>query len=83
MDADEKITGVITRTDSPEDPSRRTYRNTWGAPVSASVRRSFKKLMRDKLPEWVMKLLKDAGETACELGFRAYAVGGFVSGYAP
>ncbi len=77
VDSSAMIKGVITRTDLlkllqdelVEHPGRGdTGRRT----------RSLKNLMGERLPEWVMKLLKDAGETASELGFRAYAVGGFV-----
>jgi len=35
-------------------------------------------LMRERLPERVMALLRSAGECAAALGMRAYAVGGFV-----
>lgn len=35
-------------------------------------------LMRDRLPEGVMSLLRSAGEVAAGLGMKAYLVGGFV-----
>src|SRR5574341_2198594 len=35
-------------------------------------------LMRERLPERVLTLLRVAGETAERLGMKAYAVGGFV-----
>ena len=77
VDAGGMIKGVITRTDLlkllqdelVEEPGRGSVgRRT----------RSLKNLMNERLPGWVIKLLTDAGETAEELGFRAYAVGGFV-----
>ncbi|MBI5586951.1 MAG: CBS domain-containing protein [Deltaproteobacteria bacterium] len=73
---DGKVAGVITRTDLikllqeelVERPGGRAEKKT----------RSLAKLMRERLPEWAIEILKDAGRQADTLGFTAYAVGGFV-----
>ncbi|MBI3753159.1 MAG: CBS domain-containing protein [Deltaproteobacteria bacterium] len=74
-----KIAGVITRTDllrllheelkiephpAEETPLRR--------------HKTIARLMQDRLPARVADILKNAGRVAEELGFKAYAVGGFV-----
>jgi tRNA nucleotidyltransferase (CCA-adding enzyme) len=68
------IAGVITRTDIlkllQEELSER--------PSEKRKRRSLKSLMNERLPRWAIKILKDAGATAGELGFKSYVVGGFV-----
>ncbi len=71
------LVGVITRTDllkllqdelietpTQERPSKK--------------KRKVENLLREMLPRELVELLKDAGEVAEELGFKAYAVGGFV-----
>ena len=73
----DKVVGVITRTDllrllqeelidSPER-SERLVKN-----------RNLKNVMRERLPEEIFYLLEEAGRVASSLGFKIYAVGGFV-----
>ncbi|SHN66971.1 CBS domain-containing protein [Desulfovibrio litoralis] len=79
---DEKMVGVITRTDiintfmhnnadysfvleSNADKTKLKIRNVSG-------------ILKDKLPKYIFKLLKLAGELGDELGFSVYVVGGFV-----
>ncbi|HBO84905.1 MAG: hypothetical protein A2073_06350 [Deltaproteobacteria bacterium GWC2_42_11] len=76
---DNKLVGVISRTDVlriiheeivevPHEPLDETGKK----------HRFVAKLMHDKLPENIIRILKDAGKTADDMGFNAYAVGGFV-----
>lgn len=71
---DKKVTGVITRTDLLK-LLQEELREAAGKERKV---RSLSKLMDERLPGWLMALLKEAGEVAEGLGMRAYAVGGFV-----
>lgn len=71
---DNKVAGVITRTDLLK-LLQEELRETDGTGKKV---KNLSRHMEEKLPEWVMGILKDAGQTADELGTRAYAVGGFV-----
>ncbi len=71
-----KIAGVITRTDLLKLLQEELRETSRGAPGQRA--KNLSKLMKEELPAWVMELLKDAGAAAEELGFKAYAVGGFV-----
>ncbi len=70
-----RVVGVITRTDMlkllqeelTERPSREMRK-----------KRLVGSLMKERLPEWAYRLLRDIGATAGSLGYSAYAVGGFV-----
>jgi tRNA nucleotidyltransferase (CCA-adding enzyme) len=75
--------GAITRTDL----LRHLYSRTHRAPA-ALIERNFSvaeprrkwivKLMEERLPEEILRLLKVVGKKGQELGFQTYAVGGFV-----
>jgi tRNA nucleotidyltransferase (CCA-adding enzyme) len=69
-----RIAGVITRTDIlkllQEELAER--------PTERRKKRSLKSLMKERLPEWAIRILTDVGETAEDLGFKSYVVGGFV-----
>jgi len=73
-----RLTGVVTRTDLinwlVEEPAR--------IPESISKQRGRERkvssLMRNRLPEEVYELLQQLGRMAREMGYTAYAVGGFV-----
>jgi len=75
---DDKLVGIITRTDLLEvlssDPSKRPESLI---PPTAN-RRNIKRLMEMQLPKDILELLKKAGETADELKMNVYVVGGFV-----
>ncbi len=76
LDGD-RIVGVITRTDllrSMEEVEEKGPIGDFGKVRKRYVR----KLLEERLPERVVNLLKTAGEVAEGLGFKAYAVGGFV-----
>ncbi|MEJ5330988.1 MAG: CBS domain-containing protein [Desulfobaccales bacterium] len=73
---DGQVIGVISRTDllhllidQQEEESQ------WAQPLRT---KNIVGLMRERLPARVLKLLEEAGRAAQELGFQAYAVGGFV-----
>lgn len=69
------VSGVITRTDL----LKLLQEELIEAPGNKQEKaRSLAKLMRERLPEWAVEILKDAGREAESLGFTAYAVGGFV-----
>lgn len=75
-----RLMGVITRTD--------LLRTLKEAPVeerhfvdgsrSKVRKRDVKKLIEERLPKGIVRVLKTAGSIAQDLGFKAYAVGGFV-----
>ncbi len=71
------VVGVVTRTDLinlfASEPE--TLR---GASSSGGKTRSLAKLMRDRLPRNVLRLLETAGKIGRELDMRVYVAGGFV-----
>lgn len=69
-----KVVGVITRTDLLK-LLQEELRESAGKPTHI---RSLAKMMKERLPGWVVEILKGAGETAEGLGLKAYVVGGFV-----
>ncbi len=81
---DERLLGIVTRKDLlrtlyGEDNLPKTSFATYKVNGEKSIiRRSLKKPMEDNLPEWVFSLLRKVGEVADEVGYPAYAVGGFV-----
>ncbi|MEE8573810.1 MAG: CBS domain-containing protein, partial [Thermodesulfobacteriota bacterium] len=78
-----KIVGVITRTDllkilRDELIERPGGGGGGGGGIQRTKQRRVENLMRERLPRWVLRLLADAGEVADVMGFKVYAVGGFV-----
>lgn len=73
---DGRVAGVITRTDLLKLLQEELVERPGGRPEKKT--RSVAKLMRERLPDWAVEILKDAGREADTLGFTAYAVGGFV-----
>ncbi|MBI5287338.1 MAG: CBS domain-containing protein, partial [Deltaproteobacteria bacterium] len=72
-----KVVGVITRTDL----FRALREELTEKPYPEDTPRRHKvvtRLMEERLPQWVVRMLKDAGRVAEGLGYKAYAVGGFV-----
>ncbi|MBW1990391.1 MAG: CBS domain-containing protein, partial [Deltaproteobacteria bacterium] len=73
------ILGVITRTDLLNllvtDSKRKTLT---GAGEGKSHERRVPKLLRDRLPNRIYRLVRELGQTADEMGVPAYLVGGFV-----
>ncbi|MBI5048859.1 MAG: CBS domain-containing protein [Deltaproteobacteria bacterium] len=74
-----KIAGIITRTDL----LRLLHEELKIEPYSAEdvplkKHKTVARLMEERLPEKAAGILRDAGNVAEELGYRAYAVGGFV-----
>lgn len=73
---DGRVAGVITRTDLLKLLQEELVERPGGRPEKKT--RSVAKLMRERLPDWAVEILKNAGREADALGFTAYAVGGFV-----
>lgn len=71
---DKKPKGVITRTDL----LKLLQEELKEKPLADKRTKDLSRHMRDRLPEWVMEILKQAGKTASALGFKAFLVGGFV-----
>ena len=72
-----QVVGVITRTDLLKLLQAELLEGpVEGGPGVKS--RKLKNLMRERLPERVFDLLEEAGVVASSMGFKAYAVGGFV-----
>lgn len=79
---DGKVAGVITRTDllkllQDELLGRPAARGEKKGPSPFKGKR-LSNLMKERLPGWLLEILKDAGKTADALGVKTYAVGGFV-----
>ena len=73
---DGRVVGVITR----KDILKLLQEELKSRPSTGVSRKSrhLKGLMKERLPGWVMDILVAAGETAEELEYKAYVVGGFV-----
>ena len=74
---DGKLVGIISKTDI----LRLLHYETLKSPLEPHPhirKKNILKLMKDRLPEKVMEVLKEAGVVADSLGFNVYAVGGFV-----
>jgi len=78
---DGKIKGVITRTNLlnilVDQDSRKDGKIRDPGPQTARTR-NVRKLMKERLKKNLIDMLKSIGETATELGFDSYVVGGFV-----
>jgi tRNA nucleotidyltransferase (CCA-adding enzyme) len=70
-----RVVGVITRTDL-----LKLLQEELRAAAGGGMKkvRYLSGLMKEKLPEWALAMLKEAGEAAAAHGFSVYAVGGFV-----
>ncbi len=81
--ADNKIVGVITRTDLLNilvQQTRLTRKDTpdpHKAPLPGRIR-DISNFMHERLPDKVLDMLHDIGRVADDLAFQAYVVGGFV-----
>ncbi len=72
---DGQVIGVISRTDLLHLLIDQEEESQWVQPLRT---KNIVGMMRERLPARVLALLEQAGQAAAELGFRAYAVGGFV-----
>ncbi|MBU4345087.1 MAG: CBS domain-containing protein [Proteobacteria bacterium] len=80
---DGAIKGVITRTDLLNALVRQTQDSTTDLLDRRTERvhartRNVARFMNERIPERLMNILKTSGETASEIGYSAYVVGGFV-----
>lgn len=79
---DDRVVGVITRRDLlkylvEERATEPTTLN--GTPIGEKRRqKNILSLMKERLPEYIIELLKQMGEVGKELNYGIYAVGGFV-----
>jgi tRNA nucleotidyltransferase (CCA-adding enzyme) len=77
-----EIRGVITRTDLlrlyHEEVSESPYRGVGEREEHFKRHKNVKKLMKERLPGWVLDILTEAGSVAESLDYKAYVVGGFV-----
>jgi len=64
-----EILGIVTRTD---------LIRLWAAPAPPSRAQEFARRMDELLPSELLQLLRAAGQTASDMGYTLYAVGGFV-----
>jgi len=64
-----EILGIVTRTD---------LIRLWGAPAPPPRAQDIARRMDELLPQGLLQLLRTAGQTAADMGYRLYAVGGFV-----
>lgn len=77
------ITGVITRTDllnilvRQSQPKSDASLDSFKEPAPAHTRNVLR-FMKERLPSDLIKILKQIGEVSDEIGYGAYAVGGFV-----
>ncbi len=77
------ITGVITRTDllnilvRQSQPKSDGSLDSFKEPAPAHTRNVLR-FMKERLPSDLIKILKQIGEVSDEIGYGAYAVGGFV-----
>ncbi len=72
-----KVVGVITRTDLLKLLQAELLEGPMEGERAAKSRK-LENIMRERLPEKVFELLAEAGVVASSMGYKAYAVGGFV-----
>jgi tRNA nucleotidyltransferase (CCA-adding enzyme) len=73
VERDGRIAGVITRTDL-----MKLMREELKGVAPGEKAPILKKLLRERLPQWLIETLRELGRTAEALGLNAYVVGGFV-----
>ncbi|MBI5875637.1 MAG: CBS domain-containing protein [Deltaproteobacteria bacterium] len=74
-----KIAGIISRTDLLRLLQEELKIEPYSAEEAPLKRhKTITRLMEDRLPEKVVDILRNAGNVAEELGYKAYVVGGFV-----
>jgi tRNA nucleotidyltransferase (CCA-adding enzyme) len=72
---DGQVIGVISRTDLLHLLIDQEEESQWAQPLRT---KNIVSMMRERLPARLLAILEQAGRAAQELGFQAYAVGGFV-----
>lgn len=66
---DGEIIGIVTRTD---------LIKLWSAPPQRARRAEIAQMIEDALPAPLLELIREASQTAAEMGYSLYVVGGFV-----
>jgi tRNA nucleotidyltransferase (CCA-adding enzyme) len=74
----EELVGVITRTDLVNQLVEQSARIPEALPVDRKRDRNIRSVMRTRLVGSIIALLEQAGHLAHDLGYKIYAVGGFV-----
>jgi len=76
----QKLVGAVTRTDLLRALHLDTAENMDEQEIRAQHKRTkrMKRLLFERLPDDQVRILKNAGQTADKLGYKLYAVGGFV-----
>jgi tRNA nucleotidyltransferase (CCA-adding enzyme) len=72
---EDQVIGVISRTDLLHLLIDTEEETQWSQPLR---KKNIVSMMQERLPRKILAILRQAGETAQELGFHAYTVGGFV-----
>ncbi len=72
---DGKVIGIISRTDLLHLLTAEDEEAQWSQPVRT---KNIASLMRERLPQNILEILKQVGAAAAELKYQGYVVGGFV-----
>jgi tRNA nucleotidyltransferase (CCA-adding enzyme) len=72
---EDRVIGVISRTDLLHLLIAAEEETQWTQPLR---KKNIVSMMRERLPKKILEILDQVGQVAEELGFHAYAVGGFV-----
>lgn len=75
---DENVIGVVTRTDLVNQMVEQSARISEVVLPDRKKERNIRPVMRTRLPGSVIALLEQAGDLGQRMGFKVYAVGGFV-----
>lgn len=78
IEEDDKIIGVVTRTDLINNIIKEPARIPETLLPERKRERNIKKMLRDRLPENIINLLEKCGKLSHDMGFQLYIVGGFV-----
>ncbi|RQD57659.1 CBS domain-containing protein [Desulfonatronovibrio magnus] len=75
---DDKLTGVVTRTDLINNIIKEPARIPETLLPEKKRERNIKKILRDRLPDKIYNLLDECGRIARDMGYELFIVGGFV-----
>ncbi len=79
VDENQRVVGVLTRTDIMHLLVDESIRMSEGTPLTSSQKeRNIRNIMKEKLPAVPFAFLQTVGDLADKLGVQVYAVGGFV-----
>lgn len=78
IEEEDKVIGVVTRTDLINNIIKEPARIPETLLPERKRERNIKKMLRDRLPENIIRLLERCGKLSHDMGFQIYTVGGFV-----